>query len=45
MVQEDILFKYISYLYGSPFVQQSGIICEILVEGIMSNISVKLFRI
>ena len=28
---------------GSPFVQRSGTICAILVEGIMINNSVKLF--
>ena len=28
---------------GSPFVQRSGNICAILVEGIMRNNSVKLF--
>ena len=28
---------------GGPFVQRSGNICAILVEGIMRNISVKLF--
>ena len=28
---------------GSPFVQRSGTICAILVEGIMRNNSVKLF--
>ena len=28
---------------GSPFVQQSGTICAILVEGIMSNTPLKLF--
>ena len=28
---------------GSPFVQWSGIICFILVEGVMRNNSVKLF--
>ena len=37
-------FKDISYLsFGGPFVQQSGTICAILVEGIMRNNSVKLF--
>ena len=30
---------------GGPFVQQSGTICAILVEGIMRNNSVNLFRI
>ena len=30
---------------GGPFVQQSGTICAMLVEGIMRNNSVKLFRI
>ena len=29
--------------FGRSFVQQSRIFCEILVEGIMRNISVKLF--
>ena len=30
---------------GGPFVQRSGTICAILVEGIRRNNSVKLFRI
>ena len=31
------------YSAGSHFVQQSRMVCVILVEGIMRNISVKLF--
>ena len=43
MVQE-MSIKYISYLStGSPFVQLSGTICAIFVEGILRNSSVKLF--
>ena len=39
-----MLFKDISYLeLCGPFVQWSGTIGAILVEGIMRNISVKLF--
>ena len=34
---------FLIYSSGGPFVQQSGTICEILVEGIMRNNSVKLF--
>ena len=39
-------FKDISYLeLWQPFVQRTDTICAILVEGIMRNNSVKLFRI
>ena len=34
---------FLSLSSGGPFVQQSGTICAILVEGIMMNNSVKLF--
>ena len=43
MVQEEMPFKCISNVEPwQPFVQWSGTICAILVEGIMRNISVKL---
>ena len=39
-------FIDISYLeLWQPFVQQSGTICAILVEGIMRNNCVKIFKI
>ena len=43
-VVQEMLFKDISYLevWQPPF-QPSKIICAILVEGFMTNISVKLF--
>ena len=41
---EEMSFKDISSS-GSPFVQWSGTICAISVEGIMRSISVKLFWI
>ena len=37
------LKDFLIWISGSPFVQQSVTICAILVEGIMRNISVKLF--
>ena len=44
VVREEMPFKGNSYLeLWQPFVQQSVSICAILVEGIMSNNSVKLF--
>ena len=44
MVLEKMSFKDISYLeLWGPFVQQRKIICAISIEGIMRNISVKLF--
>ena len=44
VVQKEMSFKDISYLsYESPFVQQTQIICAILVEGTKRNNSVKLF--
>ena len=33
------------FSFGGHFVQQRGTICAILIEGIMGNISVKLFKI
>ena len=36
---------FLIYSSGNPFVQQSNIICAILVADIMRNISVKLFII
>ena len=39
------LKKFLIWSSGGPFVQRSGTICAILVEGIMSNNSVTLFRI
>ena len=36
---------FLIYSSGSHFVQRSGTICAILVEGIMRKISVKLFLI
>ena len=36
---------FLIWSFGSPFVQRSKTICAILVEGIMRNKSVKLFRI
>ena len=41
VVQEEMSFKGI-LSFGSHFVHQSGMICAILVEGIMGNIYVKL---
>ena len=38
-----ILKIFLIWSYGSPFVQWSGTICVILVEGIMRKNSVKLF--
>ena len=35
---------FVIWSSGSPFVQQSGTICEILVEGIMRNNSVNYFE-
>ena len=40
--EEEMPFKDVSSS-GSPFIQWSGTICEILVEGIMRRISVLLF--
>ena len=37
------LKRFLIWSSGSPFVQRSGTICAILVEGIMINNSVKLF--
>ena len=31
------------FSFGSHFVHQSGVVCAILVEGIMGDINVKLF--
>ena len=40
----EMPFKFISiFSSGGHFVQQSGTVCKILVEGIMRNISVELF--
>ena len=36
---------FIIWSSGGPFVQRSGTVCAILVEGIMRNNSVKLFQI
>ena len=45
-VIQEISFADISYLeLCQPFFWQSKTICAILVEGIMRNISVKLFKI
>ena len=45
MVQGRCRLKvFVIWSYGGPFVQQSGTICAILVEGIMRNNSVKLFE-
>ena len=41
-MNQEMLFKDISYLELWPFVRQSGIICAILVECIMRLNSVKL---
>ena len=39
-------FKDISYLeFGGHFVQRSGTICAILIEGIMRNIFLNLIQI
>ena len=38
-----ILKIFLIWSSGGPYVQQSGTICAILVEGIMRNNSVKLF--
>ena len=44
VVQMEMLFKDISYLkLWWPFIQWSGTICAILVDGMMRNNSVKLF--
>ena len=40
-----LLRIFLIWSYGGPFVQQNRTICEILVEGMMRNNSVKLFRI
>ena len=40
--EEEMPLKDISSS-GSPFIQWSGTICEILVEGIMRSISVNFF--
>ena len=47
VVQKEIWFKNISFLelWQPPFVQGTGIICAILVEGIMRAIHVKLYEI
>ena len=40
----EMAFNYFLILSsGSPFVQRSGTICVILIEGILRNNSVKLF--
>ena len=36
---------FLIWTSGGPFVQRSGTICAILVEGIMRNNSLKLFPI
>ena len=41
--RESFLKVFLICSSGSPFVQRSGTICAILVEGIMRNNSVKLF--
>ena len=44
LVVQEMLLKDISiFSSGGHFVQQSITVCAILVEGIMRNISVKLF--
>ena len=43
MVQEMLLKDISIFSSGGHFVQQSITVCAILVEGIMRNISVKLF--
>ena len=44
VVQEEMPFKDIFiWRSGGPFIQRSGTICAILVEGIMRNNSVKSF--
>ena len=41
---EEMLFKDISiFSSGGQFVQQSNTVCAVLAEGIMRNVSVKLF--
>ena len=40
-----LLNTFLIYTYGGHFVQWGGIICAILVEDIMRNISLKLFLI
>ena len=41
--RRSCLKKFLIWSSDSPFVQRSGTICAILVEGIMRNNSVKLF--
>ena len=40
-----VLRHFLPRALAAPFVQQTGTICAILVEGIMRNNSVKLFLI
>ena len=39
----DVVYRHFLSRADSPFVQQTQIICAILVKGIMRNITVKLF--
>ena len=43
VVQEMLLKEFSIFSFGGHFVQWSGIICAICLEGIMGNIHVKLF--
>ena len=44
VAQKEMLFKaFLIYSSASPYVQGTGTICAILLEGIMRNDSVELF--